>query len=134
MPGASPSASAHITPTTLLIPAIRSWEMFLNDQGRSPYTVKAFMGDMQLLASFLPPDRTIGAITTADLNKFLQWLQTGRGVPCSPKSLARRITSVKAFFRWLNRNGVIVVDPAEKVLQQSVISPLPFVLTEARRG
>jgi site-specific recombinase XerD len=129
MPGASPSASAHITPTTLLIPSIRSWEMFLNDQGRSPYTVKAFMGDLQLLASFLPPDRTIGAITTADLNKFLQWLQTGRGVPCSPKSLARRITSVKAFFRWLNRNGVIVVDPAEKVLQQSVISPLPFVLT-----
>jgi integrase/recombinase XerD len=114
----------------LLIPAIRAWEMFLNDQGRSPYTVKAFMGDMQLLASFLPPDRTIGAITTSDLNKFLQWLQTGRGVPCSPKSLARRITSVKAFFRWLNRNGVIVVDPAEKVLQQSVISPLPFVLTE----
>ena len=129
MPGASSSPSAHITPTTLLIPAIRAWEMFLNDQGRSPYTVKAFMGDMQLLASFMPPDRSIGAITTADLNKFLQWLQTGRGVPCSPKSLARRITSVKAFFRWLNRNGVIVVDPAEKVLQQSVISPLPFVLT-----
>jgi len=130
MPGASSSPSAHFTPTTLLIPAIRAWEGFLNDQGRSPYTVKAFMGDLQFLASYLPPDRTIGAITTSDLNKFLQWLQTGRGVPCSPKSLARRITSVKAFFRWLNRNGVIVVDPAEKVLQQSVISPLPFVLTE----
>jgi len=130
MPGASSSPSAHFTPTTLLIPAMRAWEVFLNDQGRSPYTVKAFLGDLQLLASFLPPDRSIGAITSADLNKFLQWLQTGRGVPCSPKSLARRITSVKAFFRWLNRNGVIVVDPAEKVLQQSVISPLPFVLTE----
>jgi integrase/recombinase XerD len=130
MPGASSSPSAHFTPTTLLIPAIRAWEGFLNDQGRSPYTVKAFMGDLQFLASYLPPDRTIGAITTSDLNKFLQWLQTGRGVPCSPKSLARRITSVKAFFRWLSRNGVIVVDPAEKVLQQSVISPLPTVLTE----
>jgi len=130
MPGASSSPSAHFTPTTLLIPAIRAWEGFLNDQGRSPYTVKAFMGDLQFLAAYLPPDRTIGAITTSDLNKFLQWLQTGRGVPCSPKSLARRITSVKAFFRWLNRNGVIVVDPAEKVLQQSVISPLPVVLTE----
>ncbi len=133
MPGASSSPSAHFTPTTLLIPAIRAWEGFLHDQGRSPYTVKAFMGDLQLMASFLPPDRTIGAITTSDLNKFLQWLQTGRGVPCSPKSLARRITSVKAFFRWLNRNGVILVDPAEKVLQQSVISPLPFVLTEGEQ-
>ncbi len=122
--------SAHITALTPLAPSIQAWELYLNDQGRSPYTVKAFIGDLQLLAGYLPPDRGIGAITTRDLNSFLLWLQNGRGVPCSPKSLARRITSVKAFFRWLNSNGVVVVDPAEKVLQQSVISPLPDVLDE----
>lgn len=122
--------SAHITALTPLSPSIQAWELYLRDQGRSPYTVKAFIGDLQLLASYLPPDRTIGSITTRDLNNFLLWLQNGRGVPCSPKSLARRITSVKAFFRWLHKNGVVVVDPAEKVLQQSVISPLPEVLDE----
>ncbi len=126
--------SAHITALTPLAPAIQSWELYLNDQGRSPYTVKAFMGDLQLLAGYLPPDRGIGAIATRDLNNFLLWLQNGRGVPCSPKSLARRITSIKAFFRWLNSNGVVVVDPAEKVLQQSVISPLPDVLDEEEQG
>jgi integrase/recombinase XerD len=63
------------------------------------------------------------------LNNFLDWLQTGRGVPCSPKTLARRITSIKALFRWLHQNGVILVDPAEKVIQKSVVSPLPVVLT-----
>lgn len=120
---------AHITSLTPLLPAIRSWEIFLPDQGRSLHTIKAFSGDLRLLASFLPPDRTIGAITTADINHFLNWLQNGRGIPCSPKSLSRRITSVKSFFRWLNKNGVILVDPAEKVLQQSVISPLPTILT-----
>jgi integrase/recombinase XerD len=56
-------------------------------------------------------------------------MQKQRGVPCSPKTLARRITSIKAFFRWLVKFGVILIDPAEKVLQQSVISPLPQVLT-----
>jgi integrase/recombinase XerD len=56
-------------------------------------------------------------------------MQNDRGVPCSPKTLARRITSIKAFFRWLHANGVILVDPAEKVVQKSVISPLPTVLT-----
>jgi site-specific recombinase XerD len=126
----SPDLSAHITSSTPLLPAIRAWELYLNDQGRSPYTVKAFIGDINLLSVYLPPDRTLGNITTKDLNNFLQWLQTGRGVPCSPKSLARRITSVKAFFRWLNRGGALVVDPSEKVLQQSVISPLPEVLTQ----
>lgn len=130
----NPAPAAHITPQTALLPAIRAWELFLHDQGRSPYTIKAFVGDLQLLGSYLPLDRTIGSITTNDLNHFLSWLQTGRNVPCSPKSLARRITSIKAFFRWLHQTGRIVADPAEKVLQQSVISPLPVVLTEDEVG
>ncbi|MHB0987281.1 MAG: tyrosine-type recombinase/integrase [Bellilinea sp.] len=123
----------HITSQTPLLPTIGSWELFLLDQGKSPYTVKAFLGDLQLLAKFLPPDKTVGTVTTKDLNNFLTWLQTGRGIPCSPKSLARRITSIKAFFRWLHKSGGIMVDPAEKVVQQSVISPLPTVLTRSEQ-
>ena len=56
-------------------------------------------------------------------------MQHKRGVPCSPKTLSRRITSIKAFFRWLHQNGVILIDPAEQVLQKSAISPLPQVLS-----
>lgn len=124
-----PLTTAHITPQTPLQPVIQAWEVYLLDQGRSLYTVKAFLGDLQLLASYLPADRTVGTVTTNDLNHFLQWLQKGRNVPCSPKSLARRITSLKSFFRWLHQAGVLVIDPAEKVIQQSVMSPLPVVLT-----
>jgi site-specific recombinase XerD len=120
--------TAHISAQTTLVPALNGWEMYLKDQGRSPHTIKAFIADINLLASYLPPDRTLGSITTTDLNNFLDWMQKGRGVPCSPKTLARRITSIKSFFRWLHDNGVLLVDPAEKVLQKSVISPLPTVL------
>jgi len=121
--------SAHITKSTPFTPAILAWEIYLKDQGRSPYTIKAFLGDLNLLASFLPPDRAVGEITTNELNNFLSWLENGRGVPCSPKSYARRITSVKAFFRWLHKGGILITDPAEKIVQRSVISPLPEVLT-----
>jgi integrase/recombinase XerD len=120
--------SAHISPQTTLIPTINAWRFYLEDQGSSPNTIKAFIGDLNLLASYLPPDRTLGSITTTDLNNFLNWMQKGRGVPCSPKTLSRRITSLKAFFRWLHEYGVILVDPAEQVVQKSVISPLPAVL------
>jgi integrase/recombinase XerD len=91
--------------------------------------VKAFVADLKLLAAYLPPDRNLGSLSTTDLNNFLDWMQKGRGVPCSPKTLARRITSIKAFFRWLHEYGVLLIDPAEKVIQRSVISPLPQVLT-----
>lgn len=123
------STPAHLTEKTLLQPAIQAWKFYLNDQGRSPYTVKAFVADLNLLDTFLPPDKTIGDISLRDLENFTNWLENERGVPCSPKSLSRRITSVKSFFRWLQNGGVILVDPADKLVQRSVSSPLPTVLT-----
>jgi integrase/recombinase XerD len=127
----SPSpTSAHLTPQVPLSTALKAWELYLYDQGRSPNTVKAFLSDVNLLAQFLPPDRQIGAVTTADLNRFFKWMEKERDVPCSPKTLARRITSTKSLFRWLHQYGVLTVDPAEKVAQRSAISPLPQVLTE----
>ncbi len=121
--------TAHLSSQTTLIPAINAWKIYLHDQGSSPHTVKAFTADLRLMASYLPPDRSLGTISTTEINKFLDWMQTGRGVPCSPKTLARRITSIKAFFRWLHGGGVVLIDPAEKVVQKSVVSPLPTVLT-----
>jgi len=123
------SASAHINTKSLLPAAINGWETYLLDQGRSQNTVKAFLSDVRLLNQFVAPDQSIGAVTTDDLNRFFDWMEKGRGIPCSPKTLSRRITSVKSFFRWLHQFGVLAIDPAEKVVQRSAISPLPQVLS-----
>ena len=74
------SSVAHLTPQSLLPPAIKAWEMYLNDQGRSPNTVKAFLSDVRILTQFLPPDRTLGAITTKDLNRYFEWMENERPV------------------------------------------------------
>ena len=128
-PSENQGIPAHFTERSFLQPVIQAWKYYLNDQGRSPYTVKAFVADLNLLDGFLAPDKMIGDITLTDLEKFTEWLQNERGVPCSPKSLSRRITSVKSFFRWLQNSGVILVDPADKLVQRSVTSPLPQVMT-----
>ena len=121
--------TSHLTQNTSITSAINSWEMYLADQGRSPNTIKAFLSDVRLLTTFLPDGIAIGKVTTKDLNRYFEWMEKERDVPCSPKTLARRITSVKSMFRWLHQYGVLVVDPAEKVAQRSAISPLPTVLT-----
>lgn len=121
--------SAHITENTLLQPAIQAWKFFLRDQGRSPHTLKAFEADLMLLEEFMPTDKQIGQIATKDLEDYLTWMEKDRGVPCSPKTLSRRITSLKSFFRWLTQGAVIALDPAEKIIQKTVTSPLPAVLT-----
>lgn len=120
---------SHISDSSLLKPTAQAWKHYLLDQGRSVYTIKAFLADISLLDAYLAPDKPIGSITTKDLENFLTWLEKERNVPCSPKSLARRITSLKSFFRWLTQYGAISIDPAEKLVQLTVISPLPQVLT-----
>jgi site-specific recombinase XerD len=122
--------TAHLNLQTPLVPAIKAWEIYLNDQGRSPNTIKAFLSDIRILTEFLPPDSALGTIATGDLNRFFEWMENERGVPCSPKTLARRITATKSFFRWLHQYGVLPIDPAEGVLQRSVTSPLPIVLSQ----
>ncbi len=123
--------SAHLTPEMPLTPVIEAWSIYLQDQGRSPHTIKAFTGDLRLLATYLPPDTPLGRISTDDLNRFMDWVKEGRGVPCSPKTCARRITSLKSFFKWLYEGGVILTNPAERLVQHSVLSPLPEVLSPA---
>ncbi|HET9587444.1 MAG TPA: site-specific integrase [Anaerolineales bacterium] len=121
--------TSHLTPQTTLASAINSWEAFLVDKGRSPNTIKAFLSDVRILTQFLPENTTLGKVSTADLNRYFEWMEKEREVPCSPKTLARRITATKSFFRWLHQFGVLTSDPAEKVAQRSAISPLPTVLT-----
>lgn len=132
MPPESPPATA-INARTTLPPALKAWAIYLADQGNSVNTVKAFTADLRLLGAYLPADQALGAVTTRDLNNFLDWMQHERKAPCSPKTLARRITSLKAFFRWLQGAGALLVDPAEAVVQKSVLSPLPAVLSAAEK-
>ena len=129
---ASPSQAARPTPAlnagSPLKAAIVTWLEHLAKEDSSPHTVKAFGGDMNQLAQYLGAGRSVGQITTRDLNDWLNWQKTVK--KCSPKTYARRVTSLKSFFRWLSQSGVINADPAAPVIQQSVISPLPEVLSE----
>ena len=132
----SAAPTQFINSETTFPPVIKTWEAYLTDQKKSIYTVRAFKGDLQLFASYFSPDKTIGSVSTKDISNFLDWMNNERQVPCSPKTLSRRITAIKSFFKWLHQFGVIEEDPAGPIDQISVASPIPEVLTreEYERG
>jgi integrase/recombinase XerD len=109
--------------------AIQVWGEALEVEGRSIHTVKAFTGDLRLVGRYVGSGQPLDQISTNDLKKFLDWMLNRRGVSCSPKTYARRITSIKSFYRWLNESGILTIDPAAAIPQQSVLSPLPKVLS-----
>lgn len=108
---------------------IQRWEAALRGAGHSANTIQAFVTDIRLMTRYLGPGRPVGGISTHDLDDFLRWMEAERGVPCSPKTYARRVTSVKAFFRFVREQHGCDIDPAVALIQRSVLSPLPEILT-----
>jgi integrase/recombinase XerD len=111
--------------------ALGAFEVHMQRQGFAENTIKAFLSDLNILIQFVGVGTAIGAVSTADLNRFTRWLVHERGVPCNPKSLARRVTALKVFFGWLAEAGVLPTDPAAAVIHKPVMTPLPTILSDA---
>lgn len=123
-------AKPVLTPETSLAQARQAFEDYLRSGDYSKHTAYFFTHDLQLLGQCLGEARPIGSIGLKDLQDFIDWLRHRRGIPCSPKSLRRRITSVKAFFRWLHEDlQALPHNPAAELVYPEAVEPLPEVLT-----
>lgn len=129
IPMFQPSSVEDLNPHTELRYTISLFQDYLLNEGKSEHTVKAFTSDLQLLAEHDGENTAVGDFTTDTLNGFLDWLENGRGVPCSRKSYARRVTTLKVYFKWLHAANVIGHDPAKAVLQRSGPAPLAHILS-----
>jgi site-specific recombinase XerD len=127
-----PKAPPPIPSDASLQAALGVFENHMRDEGFSINTMKAFASDIRLLGKYLGIGQPVGEIGTKNLNDFLDWLLNERGVPCSPKSYARRVTTLKVFFGWLHESGVLRDDPSAAIVQRTVTSPLPSLPTPAQ--
>jgi site-specific recombinase XerD len=129
----SPSApSPSLTPSSSLSTAMEGFHSYMIKRGFTENTIKAFLADLRLLGKYAGLDRPVGEIGTEDLNNYLAYLRYERGVPCTPKSYARRLTTLKVFFGWLTEDGVLPADPAASIAHQSAKSPLPEILYDGQ--
>jgi site-specific recombinase XerD len=126
-----PASVKELSPHSRVQDVIPLFQQHLIGTGKSKYTVQSFSADMLLLLNYTSNDHAIGRYTTTQLNDYLHWLEYERGVPCSRKSYARRVTTLKVFFKWLYDYEVIPHDPARPLLQRSGAAPLTEILTYA---
>jgi integrase/recombinase XerD len=119
-----------LTRRSALADAIPPFLARLKDEGRSPHTIIAFAADLKLAAEFFGEDMRLDAFTTRKLARFMAWIESGRGAPCSRKSYARRVTTLKVFFKFLLAEKVLHDDPAAALPQRSGAAPLQPILTD----
>ncbi len=125
-----PQSVEDIHKQTPLVATFELFQQHLQKEGKSDHTIKAFRGDLDLLAQYTGGDTPVGDYTTTWLNRFLDWMENERGIPCSRKTYARRVTSLKVFFKWLHTLGAVSIDPAKAILQRSGPAPLSQALDD----
>ncbi|MFQ5812690.1 MAG: tyrosine-type recombinase/integrase [Anaerolineae bacterium] len=121
-----------LTTESLLSAAIGGFHEHMIRKGFTENTIKAFLNDLRILTRYLGADRALSQIGTSELKDFMTYLRYYRGVPCKPKSYARRMTTLKVFFGWLAEEGIIPSDPAAPLIHQRASTPLPQILYQGQ--
>ena len=108
-------------------------EQFLDavwlESGLSENTLNAYRTDLAALEGWLgKKNLPLEAVTRAEL---LGYLAANVRQGLSPRSSARRLSTLRRFYRYLLREGLIQEDPTADVSSPSLGRPLPKSITEA---
>ncbi len=108
----------------------RFLDMLWLEEGLSLNTRKAYQGDLQAFSVWLGKERALG-LAAADAGAIEAYLGHRYRREAKSRSMARLISSLRKFFRYLLREGLIEADPTLRIDPPKIGRPLPKTLTEA---
>lgn len=97
------------------------------ERAYSDNTVGAYMNDLNKYEEFLKKD--ILESDTEDLEKYLKYIKN-----LESTTVAHKITSIKSYFNYNIKRGVVSGNPADKVSRPKLTKHLPEYLTEEEVG
>jgi integrase/recombinase XerD len=103
-------------------------EMMAAERGAAPLTLAAYNNDLSNLAGFLAPDGL--ALEAGDRERLHAYLASPATARLMPRTLARRISAMRQFYKFLLLEGVRQDDPTAELDRPRLGRPLPKILSE----
>ncbi len=101
------------------------------ERGLSPRTLAAYQADARRLVAFAQ-ERGVSRpskVTYDLLRDFVAYLTKSREPPLAAATVARKLSAVRALFRFLVEEEVLSTDPSERLESPRPARPLPHVLS-----
>ena len=99
------------------------------EKGLGDHTLSGYRSDLEQFALWLATQRS--ALLQADRIILLEWLSTLMQRGLSARSVARKMSALRGFYRWALRERLIGEDPTLQISRPKIGRPLPKSLTEA---
>src|SRR6266508_1220997 len=96
-----------------------------NERNVSPHTLRSYQSDLEQLSAFLG-DKELSAVDHQTLRRFIARLMQD---DVKKSSIARKLSAIRSFFRYLNRVEILRHNPARLVATPRREKRLPAVLT-----
>jgi integrase/recombinase XerC len=110
---------------------LQNFESYLQYEKRySIHTVKAYVTDLQQLGSWLLETYDIKDVSNADYQHLRSWLAELFEQGNEARTLHRKISAVRAYFRYLRKFHNLEVDPTKKISVPKIPSKLPVYVEE----
>lgn len=93
-------------------------------------TVKAYENDLYAFAEFLQNTYQISDPIKANHEMIRSWIVSLMDDGTSPRSVNRKISSLKSFYKYLLKEGVIAKDPLQQISTVKAPKRLPAYITQ----
>lgn len=132
MTSSSPRPEKPVAQNQKLAAAIADFISYLADvRDASRHTVTSYRTDLTQFSHWLQAEKLLtnrqgwNRVTYLMIRRYLGHLSQNN---YNRRSVIRKLSSLKAFYKWLEREGVVKDNPAAKVLSPKKSHPLPDVL------
>jgi integrase/recombinase XerC len=96
-----------------------------NEKGYSPHTIAGYRRDLQAFSSLTGGEAAAEVLSSAQVSKFIIGLH-GRN---SPSTVARKLSSLRSFFKFLQRQSIIATNPMDNITGPKIGRSIPNFLT-----
>ncbi len=98
----------------------------------SPHTIIAYRSDLNQYRGYLHHTYELEKIEESDHTHIRSWIVNLIDTGISTKSINRKITSLKGFYKYLIREGVVKANPMNKILSPRMSKNLPVFVEEKK--
>jgi len=98
----------------------------------SPHTVTAYQNDLDQFFSFLNVQYTIDDIRDVTHPMIRSWLARLIEEQTSPRSVNRKLSTLKSFYKFLIKEGVLTVNPMRRIISLKTSKALPVFVEKEK--